>query len=522
MAKTKPRILIITPEVTYLPERMVTSYGNLTAKAGGLADVSAALITALFNQGADVHVAIPDYRAIFHKKSPKYFKSNQQMIRWIQSDDRVHFARDQVFYYLNSVYSDYGGENSRISICFQRDIINNLIPRINPDLIHCNDWMTGLIPAMAKKAGIPSLFTIHNVHSFKSTLDSIEDRGIDASFFWDKLYYDYPPAGYQEAKTKKIPIDFLVSGVFAADFVNVVSPTFLEEIVNGRHSFVGYHLRKELTVKYESGCALGILNAPDSSFDPETDHSLFCNYSCENFPEGKIKNKLALQSALGLTRDPNAPLFFWPSRLDPYQKGCKLLSDILYQVISKYWNDNLQILFVANGEYQSVFKDIVRFHGFGKKVVVRDFSETLERIGYAASDFILMPSLFEPCGLPQMTATRYGSLPIASDTGGIHDTITHLDPENNTGNGFLFEILDSPGLFWAIDQAMAFYKMEPERKIKHIQRIMKDGKERFNHDNCAKQYIEIYQNMLGRTVTDPVKEPSGEFCFESSSERVAV
>jgi starch synthase len=500
MVNKKPRILIITPEVTYLPQRMATISGSVNAKAGGLADVSAALINALFNQGADVHVAIPDYRAIFNGRLPLRLKKEQKIIRRVISNDRVHLAADRAFYYLNSVYSDHGGENSRISLAFQREVINNLIPRINPDLIHCNDWMTGLIPAMAKKAGIPNLFTIHNIHSVKSTIDVIEDRGIDAAYFWDNLYYDYPPANYEEAREKNIPVNFLISGVFAADYVNVVSPTFLKEIVENRHSFVDSHLRNELTNKYEAGCAVGIINAPDSTFDPETDRRIYCTYNKDNFVEGKKKNKLAFQKALRLIQDPGAPLFFWPSRLDPYQKGCKLLSDILYQVASKYWKDNLQIVFVANGEYQSVFKDIVRLHDLCRRVVVRDFSESMEHFGYAASDFILMPSLFEPCGLPQMTATKYGSLPIASDTGGIHDTISPLDLENNTGNGFLFKIFDSQGLFWAIDQAMAFYKLQPEQKNHHICRIMKEGKERFNHENCAQQYIDLYQKILGRPV----------------------
>ncbi|MFO8085931.1 MAG: glycogen/starch synthase [Desulfobacterales bacterium] len=516
--RLKPRILIITPEVTYLPERMATISGSLTAKAGGLADVSAALINALFNQGADVHVAIPDYRAIFDGKLAAYLKKEQQAIRRVTSNDRVHLAEDQAFFYLNSVYSDYGGKNSRISLAFQREVINNLIPRISPDLIHCNDWMTGLIPAMAKKAGIPSLFTIHNVHSVKSSLETIEDRGIDAAYFWDNLYYDFPPSCYEEAREKNVPVNFLVSGVFAADFVNVVSPTFLKEIVEDRHGFVDYHLRKELSNKYDSGCAVGILNAPDSTLDPETDDSIFCNYDCENFLEGKRKNKLKLQSLFGLIRDANAPLFFWPSRLDPYQKGCKLLSDILYQVVSKYWKENLQIVFVANGEYQCVFKDIVRFHDLERRVAVRDFSEPMERLGYAASDFILMPSLFEPCGLPQMTATKYGSLPVACDTGGIHDTISHLDPEHNRGNGFLFKIFDPAGLFWAIDEAMAFYKMEPNQKIRQIRRIMNEGKERFNHENCAKQYIALYEKMLRR----PVINPSGDYFCESPPESIAL
>ncbi len=516
--RTKPRILIITPEVTYLPERMATISGSVTAKAGGLADVSAALINALFTQGADVHVAIPDYRAIFNGRLSAYLKKEQQTLRRVTSDDRVHLAADRAFYYLNNVYSDHGGENSMISLAFQREVINNLIPRIRPDLIHCNDWMTGLIPAMAKKAGIPSLFTIHNVHSVKTNLEIIEDRGIDAANFWDNLYYDFPPSCYEEARKKNVPINFLVSGVFAADFVNVVSPTFLKEIVEGRHGFVDYHLRRELSNKYEASCAVGILNAPDSTWDPETDDSIFCNYDCENFSEGKRKNKLELQNILGLIMNPDAPLFFWPSRLDPYQKGCNLLSDILYQVTSKYWNDNLQIVFVANGEYQDVFKDIVRLHDLDRRVAVRDFSEPLERMGYAASDFILMPSLFEPCGLPQMTATKYGSLPIACDTGGLHDTISHLDPENNSGNGFLFKIFDSAGLFWAIDQAMVFYKLGPEQKNRHIRRIMKEGKERFNHENCAKQYIDLYQRMLRR----PVIDPSEKFLCESPPECIAL
>ncbi len=512
--KTRPRILIVTPEVTYLPEKMARSSRNVVAKAGGLADVSAALITALYNQGADVHVAIPDYRTLFSKGEPTYFKKKQQTIQWTTFDDRVHFAKDRVFFYLNNVYSDHGGENSRISLAFQREVINNLIPLIKPDLIHCNDWMTGLIPAMAKKAGIPSLFTIHNVHSVKSTIDSIEDRGIDASYFWDNLYYDYPPSDYQEARSKNIPVDLLVSGVFAANFVNVVSPTFLKEIVDNRHAFVDYHLRRELANKYQTGCAVGILNAPDANFDPEKDGSLFFTYDCENVIEGKKKNKLALQNALGLIRDPQAPLFFWPSRLDPYQKGCKLLSDILYQVTCKYWKENLQMVFVANGEYQPVFRELVRKHDLGRRVAIHDFSENLEHIGYAASDFILMPSFFEPCGLPQMAATKYGSLPIASDTGGIHDTISHLDLENNTGNGFLFRIFDSAGLFWAIDQAMDFYKLAPEVKCHHIRRIMKEGKERFNHENCAAQYIDLYQKILCRPVIDPAEKPFYETQFE--------
>jgi len=496
-----PRVLVVTPEVTYLPDRMGNLSSYLTAKAGGLADVSAALISALFEQGADVHVALPDYRAIFYDRLAPFLKKEQRDIRRVMPDDRIHLAQDRAFYYLNTVYSSYGQENTKLALAFQREIINNVIPRVEPDLIHCNDWMTGLIPAFARKMGIPCLFTIHNVHTVKSTLAHIEDRGIDAAYFWEQLYYEELPRGY-DAVRETVPVDFLVSGVFAAHYVNVVSPTFLKEIVDGRHDFVSDPLRRELTNKYEADCAIGILNAPDPVFRPETDTHLFYPYDTENFAEAKQINKVALQQTLGLIENRDAPLFFWPSRLDPCQKGCRLLSDILYRVVDKYWEQTLQVVFVANGEYQKVFRDIVHFHGLEQRVAVCDFSEHLEHVCYAASDFILMPSLFEPCGLPQMIAPKYGSLPVAHDTGGIHDTVFPLVVENDTGNGFLFEHYNSEGLFWAIDQAMHFFNLAPEIRHPQIRRIMKQSAECFTHQVNARQYIELYEKMLSRPLVE--------------------
>jgi len=174
---TSPRILIVTPEVTYLPDRMGSLANSLTAKAGGLADVSAALVKALSDQGADVHVALPGYRAIFKDRLAPFLKKEQTAMRQVMPDDRVHLAQDRAFYYMNRVYSDYGDENIKLSVTFQREVINNILPRVRPDLIHCNDWMTGLIPAMSHQMGIPCLFTIHNIHTVHETLAHIEDRG---------------------------------------------------------------------------------------------------------------------------------------------------------------------------------------------------------------------------------------------------------------------------------------------------------------------------------------------------------
>ncbi|MEE4607992.1 MAG: glycogen/starch synthase, partial [Desulfobacteraceae bacterium] len=444
-ARRKPRVLVVTPEVTYLPDRMGNLASFFTAKAGGLADVSAALVSALFDQGADVHVALPDYRSIFSDRLVPFLKEEISSIQRKMPDDRVHLAEDRAFFYINRVYSKHGDENIKMALAFQREVINNIIPRVQPDLIHCNDWMTGLIPAVARQLRIPSLFTIHNIHTVKSTLAFIEDRGIDAASFWQHLYYmNYAP-GYESSRDTN-PVDFLTSGIFAAHFVNTVSPSFLVEVVDGQHHFVEPQIRRELANKYYAGVGFGILNAPDPAFNPKTDPDLKRNYGPRDHAGGKRENKRFLQRNLGLIEDEQAPLFFWPSRLDPVQKGCQLLAEIFYSVISAWWQRNLQLVFVANGEYQSVFQEIVNQHQFHKRVAICDFSEQMEHLAYAASDFILMPSRFEPCGLPQMIAPIYGSLPVAHDIGGIHDTIQHLDLEAGTGNGFLFKVYDAPGL----------------------------------------------------------------------------
>jgi starch synthase len=497
MPLSNPTVLVVTPEVTYLPEGMGNMSNHLTAKAGGLADVSAALISALFDQGADVHVALPDYREIFAAQTAPLLKNEFRRIRDKMPDERIHLAEDRAFFYMNTVYSHYGADNVKIALAFQREIINNIMPRVKPDLIHCNDWMTGLIPAAAREMGIPCLFTIHNIHTVKALLAYIEDRGIDAAYFWHHLYYEQMAVEYEDTR-ETIPVDFLVSGVFAAHFVNTVSPTFLREIVEGRHHFVAPHLRQELANKVYAECATGILNAPDPSYRPETDEALVKTYSAADHTAGKRQNKRHLQRNLGLLQDDRAPLFFWPHRLDPVQKGCQLLAEILFQVVSKYWDAHLQVVFVANGDYKNVFHNIVAFHELYDRVAVCGFDEDLARVAFAGSDFILMPSRFEPCGLPQMIGPLYGCLPVAHDTGGIHDTVTHLSPESDSGNGFLFEVYDSQGLFWAMDQAMHFHELDPATRERQIRRIMEESAQTFNHDVTARQYMQLYEKMLQR------------------------
>lgn len=495
----KTRILVVTPEITYLPAGMGNLAQRLSAKAGGMADVSASLVKALYEQGADVHVALPNYRKMFHTDMKEIFDRQYERVTDALPDKRIHLAEDRVFYHRSKVYDV--AENHNTALAFQREVINNIIPHVKPDLIHCNDWMTGLIPAAAKRLGIPCLFTCHNIHSERLTMAHMEDRGIDAADFWEHLYFTERPANYEHARDN-IPVDLLATGIFASDHVNSVSTTFLYEVVEGRHSFVPDAIKNELANKVYAGCASGILNAPDESLKPESDPHLEDHYSAENFVEGKAINKQKLQEATGLNVNPDAPILFWPSRLDPMQKGCQLLADIMHDTVSDYAHLDLQIVIVASGSFSQHFRDIVALHDFGNRVAVCDFNESLSRLAYAGSDFMLMPSRFEPCGLPQMVTPKYGCIPIVHDTGGIHDTVWHMHYDGKLGNGFRFEHYSPQGLRWAIDEAIKFYQWAPEEREKTIRRVMRESAEMFNHQNTAAAYIERYEQILGRDVVD--------------------
>ncbi len=172
-SKAKPRILVVTPEITYLPNGMGNMANFLTAKGGGLADVSATLVSNLFERGADIHVALPHYRKMFHIDVGKFINEKLRMYKSKLPDERIHLAEDRAFYYRDQVYDGYQNSNVNVSLVFQREVINNIIPYVRPDLIHCNDWMTGLIPAMARRLNIPCLFTVHNIHTLKVTMEWI-------------------------------------------------------------------------------------------------------------------------------------------------------------------------------------------------------------------------------------------------------------------------------------------------------------------------------------------------------------
>ncbi len=494
----KPKILVVTPEISYVPAGMMEQRArSLHVKEGGLADVSASLVNALYEAGTDVHVALPHYRNLFNINIHRLINDELRLYQNKLPGRRVHLAEDRNFYYMDRIYSSHRAEGSKVALAFQREVINNIIPELQPDLIHCNDWLTGLIPAMARRRNIPCLFTVHNTHTNKQTLDYIEDRGIDTAEFWQHLYFERPPQNYEESRSTN-QVDFLASGIFSSHFINTVSPTFLKEIAAGYHDFFLPDIRREITNKHNAGCAVGILNAPDPQYSPSHSPYIPYQYTPERHSDAKKKIKQELQQILGIKVDADAPLFFWPSRLDPVQKGCQLLAEKMYDIVSTYYNDNLQLVFIANGPFREVIANIASFHNFHDRVGIHAFDEKLSHMAYAASDFVLMPSLFEPCGLVQMIGCLFGSLPVARQTGGINDTILPLDLDTNSGNGFLFKDYDSNGLYWAVTRAMEFYHASAEVKKFTITRIMKESTERFSLEKTAQQYMQLYERMLKR------------------------
>ena len=507
--RRNPCVLIATPEVAYLPHGIDHGADYISAKASGLADVSAAMIKALFDAGVDVHVSIPDYRAMFNGCLPAPLRRGLCIFKRKAPEERLHFAEDETFFHLSGIYSNYQWENRRRALAFQREIINNIMPYVQPDLIHCYNWMTGLIPAIARQRGIPCLFTFHNLQTDKCPLSRIEDRGIDAAEFWQQLYFERMPCNYEETRESN-PVDFLASGIFAAHFVNTGSPSFLREIAGGRYGLVPEHIQQELANKINAGCAFGILDAPDPAFNPTRDKSLVYQYGPQNHAEGKQTNKRLLQKRLSLIQSDRAPLLFWPCPLNAVYQGCQLLADILYEVIAKYWAENLEIVFVADGDFQRTFQDIAQFHNLGNRIAVCKYNEQLAHLAYAASDMVLMASRFEPLGLPQMIGPIYGSLPVAYDIGGIHDAVLPLDLKNNTGNGFLFKVHSSQGLFGAIQQALKFYQLPARFRQKIVGRIMAESARRFDQAVTAHRYIELYEKMLQRPLINSARGTSSK------------
>ena len=496
--RSRPRVLICTPEITELPEGMGNAAQYIRAKGGGLGDISAGLIQHLHTDARfELHVVLPRYDAKIRDLARITYREIDAMGR-VLGRQGVHLVTDSAFSSLTDVYGESETHpRIRRAEAFQRYIINELLTRLEPDVVHCNDWMTGLVPAAARAAGIKSLFTLHNVFTEHSPQREIDRSGIDVRRMRDYLYFrDFPSDTAANWNTNGV--DFTATGIHAADLVNTVSPTFLGEMVSGEFKdIVPPGVRLAMQQKHAMGRTLGILNAPADSDDPRISPHVL-PYDIADVIEGKKANKERFQKEMGLRPDLDAPLFLWPSRLYA-QKGPELLASIAADCVRRH---GIQIALVANGDraVEAVFRKLAATSD--GTIAHRPFREDLGMRGLAGSDFVLMPSLYEPCGLPQMMGPRFGTLAVARATGGLKDTVTTLDATRTTGNGFLFVPHTSSALAASILEAVRFFRdPEPVRR-RTLQRVMRESLERYSLANTARAYIDVYEKLIAEAEDD--------------------
>ena len=466
-------------------------------KTGGLADVVGALPKCFDKKEYDVRVIIPKYLCMKEE-----YKNQLQYVTHFYMD--IGYRREYVgimqmeyegiqFYFIDneyyfSGYQPYGEIRFDIEkFAFFSKAALSVLPVIGfrPDLIHCHDWQTGLVPVYLNDSfqqgefyrGIKTVMTIHNL-KFQGTWDIKTVRqitGLPEHFFTpDKM------EAFKDA-------NLLKGGLVYADAITTVSNTYAEEI---KTEFYGEHL--EGLMQARSNDLRGIVNGIDyDEYNPQTDKFIVKNYNAKNFRKEKVKNKLALQRELGLEENPKAMMIGVVSRLTD-QKGF----DLVNYVMDELCQDSIQLVVLGTGEerYENMFRHFAwKYQG---KVSANIFYDNgLSHRIYAASDAFLMPSLFEPCGLSQLMSLRYGTLPIVRETGGLKDTVEPYNEFENTGTGFSFTNYNAHEMLGIIRYAEHIYYDKKREWNKLVDRAMARD---FSWVNSAKQYEEMYDWLIGK------------------------
>ena len=368
---------------------------------------------------------------------------------------------------------------------FSRAVLSALpVIDFRPDVIHCHDWQTGLIPVYLHDSfaygdfyrGIKSIMTIHNL-KFQGVwdIDTIKDiAGLSDYYFTSDKLKDYDNGNY------------LKGGIVYADMVTTVSDTYAQEI---KTPFYGEGL--DGLMRARSNCLRGIVNGIDyKEYDPATDNLIAKNFSVENFRKEKVKNKTALQKELGLEVNPKKMMIGLVSRLTD-QKGL----DLIACVMDELCQDAVQFVILGTGEerYENMFRHFD--WKYGKDVSANIFySEELSHKIYAACDAFLMPSLFEPCGLSQLMSLRYGTLPIVRETGGLKDTVQPYNEYENTGTGFSFSNYNAHEMMGTVRYAEHVFYDKKRDWNKMVERAMKAD---FSWKASAEKYQQLYNDLLG-------------------------
>ena len=478
------------------PRRSVAFIGSECypfVKTGGLGDVMYALPRALTRLNCDVRVILPKYRCIPWKYQEKMVYRGDFMMD-LCSDGRQFFVAvmeyvwDGVVYDFidNEEFFSYGNPytdlyNDIPRYCFFSKAALAALNYMNwiPDIVHCHDWQAALVPAYLKTTfaitpvgGARSVFTIHNLR-FQGCC------GIEHMKYWTGLpdYVFNEDAFMNDYKEANM----LKGGVAYADLVTTVSATYAEEI---QTPFFGERLNAHLA--YHAGKLHGIVNGIDVDiWNSKTDALLAAPYDAADAIEKKKANKLALQGDLGLEQDAERFVIGLVSRLTD-QKGL----DLVNAIVPALMDGNTQLVVLGTGDpwYEAAFREYeAKYRGAVSASIMYDEGRA-HRI-YAGADAFLVPSLFEPCGLTQLIAMRYGTIPIVRQTGGLKDTVDFYHWEKNEGSGFSFDRYEPSLLLDAVNQAKTLYFT---RRHLWDEMVLRDMAKDVSWENSAAQYRELY------------------------------
>ncbi|UOY94396.1 glycogen synthase GlgA [Ectobacillus sp. JY-23] len=463
-------------------------------KSGGLADVAGALPKELKKLGNDVRVMLPNYSLI---PAALRDKSKLKQVISVQLGWRNQYCgileteHEGITYYLidNEYYfkrdSLYGHYDDGERFSFFSKAILDCIPHLDftPDVLHCHDWHTAMASFLLKEQyahqpmyrDIKSVYTIHNLQ-FQGVYprEMVHDMlGLGPEYMTeDRLaFYDC--------------VNFMKGGIVSADKITTVSPTYKEEI---QYPFFGEKL--DGLLRWHEDKLVGIVNGIDDVFyNPATDRDITATYDADSI-ESKAENKAALQRRFGLPEKEDTPIIAMVTRLTQ-QKGIDLIRHVLHEILES----DVQFIVVGSGdkEYEEFFSYMSHLYPDKVKVYI-GFNEALAHHVYAGADLFLMPSLFEPCGLGQLIALRYGALPIVRETGGLNDTVQSYQEETGEGNGFSFAHFNAHDLLYTMRRALHYYqKKDVWRTL--VKRAMTQD---YSWKQSALQYQELYEELTDR------------------------
>ncbi|MEG2246818.1 MAG: glycogen synthase GlgA [Romboutsia sp.] len=471
---------------------IVASESHPFIKTGGLGDVIGALPHALKKLGVDVRVVIPNYRDIKDniKKEFKFLKSFVVKVSWrtqycgifeYDYDGVTYYFIDNEYYFKRDGLYGYYDDGEKFAF-FDRAVLE-FIKEIDwqPDILHCNDWQTGMIPVLHKVEymndefykNMKTIFSVHNLF-FKG---SFSPQILPELFGYDYQLFNNGSLELHGA------VSFLKGALNYSDRITTVSNSYAEEIKTPEY---GEGLDGLLRCKED--ILSGILNGIDyKEYDPSNDEFIYKKYSV-NTLEYKGLNKEELQREMGLPINKNIPMIGMVSRLT-HQKGCDLIINMLDKILQR----DVQVIFLGTGDYlyEKTFTEFKKRYPNKVSTNILFNNELAHKI-YASSDMFLMPSLFEPCGLGQLIALRYGAIPIVRETGGLNDTISQYNKELEEGNGFTFKNYNYGELIEKIENSIEVYKNK-----ENWQSLVVRAMNSYNSwDKSAEEYKKLYKEVM--------------------------